>query len=78
MIRTLLAISAFTAVSGAAFAQDMHVSLVGKSDAAIRSELSQAAKLVCQDVSVADYAPCVTETYRKALNEAAKIKVANK
>jgi hypothetical protein len=78
MIRTLLAISAFTAVSGAAFAQDMHVSLVGKSDATIRSELGQAAKLVCQDVAVADYAPCVTESYRKAMNQAAKIKASTK
>jgi hypothetical protein len=85
MIRTLLIASAFAAVSGAAFAapfgiipQEVHISLVGKDPNTIRTEVGQAARLVCQDVTVSDYAPCVTETYRTAMDKAFKIQAANK
>jgi hypothetical protein len=78
MIRTLLVISAFAAVAGAANAAEMKVSLLGKDDTAIRTELDHAAKLVCQDVSIPDYAPCVTETYRNAMSQAVKIKASYK
>ncbi|MDB5461609.1 MAG: hypothetical protein JWO72_3350 [Caulobacteraceae bacterium] len=74
MIRTLIAISAFAAIAGAANAADLRVSLVGKDSATIRTEVSQAAKLACQDVSVSDYAPCVTETYRNAMDQVIKVK----
>jgi len=74
MIRTLLVLSAFAAVSGAANAAEMKVSLVGKDFSTIRAEVGQAAKQVCQDVSVSDYAPCVMETYRSAMDQVVKIK----
>ncbi len=73
MIRTLIALTALAAVAGAANAAEIKVSLVGKDDSAIRTDLGKAAKLVCQDTSVSDYAPCVTETYRNAMDRAAKI-----
>lgn len=73
MIRTLLIVSAFAAVAGAANATDYHVSVVGKSPAAIRTEVVQAAKLACQEAAVFDYAPCVDETYRVAMDQVAKI-----
>jgi hypothetical protein len=78
MIRTLFAISALAAVAGAANAAEIHVNLAGKDFATIRTEIGQAAKLACQDVSVSDYAPCVTETYNTAMYKALKIKGAYK
>ncbi len=76
MIRTLIAISAFAAVAGAANAADYHISVVGKDAATIRSEVDHATRLACSDVSAPDYAPCLTETYRDAMDQWAKIKAA--
>jgi hypothetical protein len=77
MIRTLIALTAFAAIAGAANAAQIKVSILGKDDVTIRTELGQAAKLVCQDVSPSDYAPCISETYQQAMNDAAKIKARN-
>lgn len=74
MIRSILVTTALLALAGAAQAGQVKVSLAGKSDTAIRAELSQAAKTACSDVSALDYAPCVRETYQNALDEAAKVK----
>jgi hypothetical protein len=78
MIRTLLVLSAFAAVAGAANAAEMKVSLLGKDETTIRTELDHAAKQVCQDVSVSEYALCVNETYRNAMSQAVKIKASYK
>ncbi len=71
MIRTLIICTALAA-AGVAQASELKVSLHGKSKAEIQTELSQAAKLACADVSVTDYAPCVQETYATALSDASK------
>jgi hypothetical protein len=76
MIRTLLALSAFAALAGAANAAEIKVSLIGKTDPAIRAELSQAAKAACQDVDVTDYAPCVSEAYHNAIVQVIKVRSA--
>jgi hypothetical protein len=76
MIRSILVSAALLAIAGVAQAGETKVSLVGKSDSAIRTELNQAAKLACSDVEVSDYAPCVQETYQHALNQASKVKAA--
>jgi predicted porin len=76
MIRTLIALTAFAAIAGAANAAEIKVSILGKDDVTVRTELGHAAKLACQDVAPSDYAPCVTETYHQALYDAAKIKTA--
>jgi hypothetical protein len=72
MIRTTLICIALLSSAGIAQAQAVKVSLVGKSDAAIRRELEQAAKQVCLDVVPLDYAPCVQDTYNSALEKAVK------
>jgi hypothetical protein len=77
MIRTLTALTAFAAIAGAANAAEIKVSLLGKDDVTIRTELAQAAKLACDDVAPSDYAPCITETYHQAMDDAAKIKARN-
>jgi hypothetical protein len=74
MIKSILVSAAVMALAGAAQAGEVKVRIAGKSDAAIRAELSQAAKTACSDVSVIDYAPCLTETYQNALDQAAKVK----
>jgi hypothetical protein len=74
MIRSILVSCAFLAVAGVAQAAETTVNIAGKSDAAIRAELSQATKLVCSDVSAVDYAPCLQETYQNALDQVAKVR----
>lgn len=74
MIRSLLISAAALAFAGAAQAGEITVRIAGKSDAAIRAELSQAAKAACSDVGAMDYAPCVKETYQNALDRVAKVK----
>lgn len=74
MIRTLIALTAFAALAGAANAAEMKVSLVGKDDSTIRSDIDKAAKLVCQDTGILDYAPCVAETFQNALTQISKSK----
>ena len=74
MIRTLIALTAFVAVAGAANATEYRISVVGKDLATIRTEVDRATHLACSEVSVSDYAPCLTETYRDAMDQYAKLK----
>ena len=75
MIRTVLISAALLAAAGAANAeQAMRVSLAGKTESTIRSELFQAAQKVCKDAPVSEYFYCVDETYQNALNDMAKVK----
>lgn len=74
MIRTILFSATILAFAGAATAGEVKVSLTGKTEAAIKVELAQAAKLACSDVSIMDYAPCVDEAYHEALATVAKAK----
>jgi hypothetical protein len=81
MIRTLIAISAFAVVgfagaANAAETQEYHISVAGKDLTTIRTEIDHATRLACSDVSVSDYAPCLTETYRDAMDQLAKLKLA--
>lgn len=76
MIRTLIIVSAFAALAGAANATDYHVSLIGKDTATIRTEVDQAAKMACQEASIGEYSTCVVETYRVAMDKVAKIQSA--
>lgn len=74
MIRTVLISAALLAVAGIAQAGEARVSLSGKTEAQIRTEVTQAAKLACQDVSVTDYSPCVVETMQNAMKDVARMK----
>lgn len=74
MIRTILVSAALLAVAGVAQAGEIKVSLNGKTDAQIRTDVTAAAKLACKDVSVIDYAPCVQESAQAAMFDVAKIK----
>jgi hypothetical protein len=76
MIRTILISAALLASVGVAQAAELKVSIAGKSEAAIRADLNRAAQLACSDVSITDYAPCVSETYQNALEQVAKVKSA--
>jgi hypothetical protein len=73
MIRTILLTTALLATAGFAQAQEIKVSLHGKSTTEIRAELDKAAKLACSDAPVQEYTTCVDETYRNALNSAGKL-----
>lgn len=74
MIRTILISAALLAAAGVANAEEMKVSLSGKTESTIRTELFQASKAVCRDVSVGEYFACVNETYQTALDSVAKVK----
>ena len=73
MIRTIL-ISAALLAAGAANAGEVKVSLAGKTEATIRSELIAAAKEACSGTPTADYTTCVQDSYVQAMVEFAKIK----
>jgi hypothetical protein len=74
MIRTVLISAALLAAAGAANAEQMKVSLTGKTESTIRTELFQASQKVCKEASVSEYFACVDETYQAALSDAAKLK----
>ena len=75
MIRTILLSAALLAATvSAANAGEVKVSLSGKTEAAIKAEITNAAKAACSDVSVMDYSPCVLETFQQAMAEVAKVK----
>ncbi len=54
MIKSILVCTALFALASAAQAGEVTVRLAGKSDAAIRAELHEAAKTACLDVGVID------------------------
>lgn len=77
MIRTILISAALLAAAGSAGsanAEQMKVSLTGKTESAIRTELFQASQKVCKVAAVSEYFACVDETYQTALSDAAKLK----
>jgi len=86
MIRTILiATAAFAlAAAGSASATEIvKVSLHGKTEAAIKAELADAAKAVCRGApayidhnAYADYDACVEESYANALANFEKAKAA--
>ena len=77
MIRTiLLSALALAAAAGAAQAETLKVSLQGKTEAAVRAEVLQAAKQACGQASASDYAVCVHETYQNAMVDVSRAKAA--
>jgi hypothetical protein len=75
MIRTIiLCTTVLAATAGFANAAEVKVSLLGKTESAVKAELFEAAKAACHDVAVSEYSACVTETYSDAVGKVAKIK----
>jgi hypothetical protein len=74
MIRTILISAALLAAAGAANAEQLKVSLSGKTESTIRTELFQASQKVCKDAPVSEYFACVDETYQAAMTDAARLK----
>ena len=75
MIRTILISAAlFAATVSAANAGEVKVSLSGKTEAAIKAEIAEAAKTACSDVAVMEYTACVLESYQHAVADLAKVK----
>jgi hypothetical protein len=83
MIRTLLIATALLAAAGAAQAETffsepakaetVKVSLAGKTEATVKTEVAKASKQVCRDVVAIEYAACVNETYHDAMAQVARI-----
>ncbi len=76
MIRTILISALALAAAGAAQAQTLKVSLQGKTEATVRTEVLEASKQACSDVSVSDYAVCVQETYQNTIVQVSRAKAA--
>lgn len=74
MIRTILLSMTILAAAGAANAAEVKVSLAGKTEAAIKAEITEAAKTVCNYAPVGEYTACVLETYQNAMATVAKVK----
>ena len=74
MIRTLLISATILAAAGAAQAETIKVSLVGKTEATAKVEISKASETVCRDAPVGEYFSCVRETYQDAMAQMARIK----
>ena len=74
MIRTFLVSTALLAIAGAAHAETVKVSLAGKTEAAVKVEISKASEAVCRYAPVTEYAPCVHETYQDAMAQVARLK----
>jgi hypothetical protein len=74
MIRTILISTALLAVAGAAHAESVKVSLAGKTEAAVKIEISKASETVCRYAPVMEYSPCVQETYQDAMTKVARLK----
>lgn len=74
MIRTILASTLLLAAAGAAHAETVKVSVAGKTEAAVKVEISKASESVCRDAPVIEYSACVRETYQDAMAQVARIK----
>jgi hypothetical protein len=74
MIRTLLIATAIAAAAGAANAETIKISLAGKTEATVRTEIAKASEHVCRDSAVAEYVDCVRETTFDAMAQMARIK----
>ena len=79
MIRTILiSTAALFAVAGSASAAEaLKVTVTGKTEAVIKSELANAAKTVCsKTIGYLDYESCVQLSYQQALDHFEKLKAA--
>jgi uncharacterized cupredoxin-like copper-binding protein len=79
MIRTILIATTALALAaaGSASAAEIKVSVHGKTEAAIKSELATAAKTVCSgQMRIQDYDVCVQDSYEQALSRFEKLKAA--
>lgn len=79
MIRTLLITTALAtallgAAAGAASAETIKVSLAGKTETAVKAEISKAAEHVCRDSAAVEYVDCVRETTHDAMAQVARVK----
>jgi hypothetical protein len=74
MIRTLLIATALITAAGAARAETVKISLSGKTEAAVKAEVSKAVEHVCRDVAVVEYSACLQETAHDALAQVARAK----
>jgi hypothetical protein len=74
MIRTILISTALLALAGAANAETIKVSVSGKTETAVRTEIAKATESVCRYAPVMEYNACVQETYRDAMAQMARIK----
>lgn len=75
MIRTVIFTTFLLALAGTASAADVvKVSVSGKTEVVIKSELAAAAKSVCGNPSPLDADTCVEATYNKALQQWEKLK----
>lgn len=72
MYRTLMLAASIAALSVPAFAEDVTISLAGKTKAQAVAEIRYAAESVCQSQSfshLADRSACVAEAEHDALNQ---------
>jgi hypothetical protein len=79
MIRTILISAALIptllgAAAGAANAETIKISLAGKTEATVKTEISKASELVCRDSAAVEYVDCVRETFHDAMTQVARVK----
>lgn len=79
MIRTLLITTTLVstvlgAAAGAANAETIKISLAGKTEAAVKAEISRAVEHVCRDSAVAERLDCMRESYHDAMAQVARVK----
>jgi hypothetical protein len=74
MIRTILLSTAVLAAAGAAQAETIKITLAGKTEAAVKAEISKAVERVCRDVAAVEYSACLQETYQDAMAQVARAK----
>jgi hypothetical protein len=76
MIRTLIITATLIAAgaAGAANAATVKISLAGKTEAAVKVEISKAVEQVCRDTAVAEYFDCVRESTHDAMSQVARAK----
>ncbi len=74
MIRTLLISATILAAAGAAQAETIKVSLVGKTEASVKVEIIKASEAVCHDAPASEYSACVRDTYQDAMAQVARAK----
>ena len=74
MIRTLLISTALLAAAGAANAETIKVSVSGKTESTVKTEIAKASDTVCRDAPVGEYFACVRETYQDAMAQVARLK----
>ena len=74
MIRTILISPILLAAAGAANAETVKVSLSGKTESTVKTEIAKASDAVCRNAPVGEYFACVRETYQDAMTQVDRIK----